>query len=132
MERPPYEITGTNFVSEDVQDSASPVVEVSPAQPEESLGYVVHELNKPITVDGKEIRKIVLDFDSMSGDAMQNIESEMRADGNMVAVLNPVSSATYCQYIAARAAKMNVADIRRLSFKDNAIIVMRVQNFITN
>lgn len=94
-------------------------------------GYVVHELRAPVMIDGKETSRLILDFDGISGDAMGEIEAEMRADG-LTVPLNPVMSAIYCQYVAARAAKVNIADIRRLSFKDNAVIVMRVQNFITN
>ncbi|MCD8349570.1 MAG: phage tail assembly protein [Planctomycetaceae bacterium] len=119
--------------------ASSPAESLSPPSPpatsekEEEItpGYIVHDLRKPITVDGKEVRSITLDFDSMPGETLMNIENEMRAD-EVHAPLNPVMSTMYCQYIAARAAGMNVADLRRLGFKDLSVIIMRVQNFMTS
>lgn len=87
-----------------------------------------HKLSKPVVYDDKEFTEINLDLDSLTGEDLVNIETEMTASGLMVAL--PEASKSYQMYVAARAAKVPVELIKKLSIKDASAITIKVQSFL--
>ncbi len=107
---------------------------VNPAAPpteseQETFADGVITLSKPATIKGKTVTELKLDFDRLTGDDLLNIEEQMLKTG-VVAMKNAAFSSTYCLYIAARAAGVNIAEFKKLSFKDADAIVQATQGFM--
>ena len=91
----------------------------------------VVKLSRPIQINGKDVREITLDFGSLSVDDLMNIEAEMLAHKRIV-VGGAALSQTFNAYVAARAAKISVNDLKRLSIRDGTRIITLTQNFLMN
>lgn len=91
-------------------------------------GVKVIKLDTPIKVNGQQVTELRLDFKSLSCTDMMNIENEMQADGRF-SFQNPILSTAYCIYVAARAAGLNIDDIRPLGYEDTHKVLQAVQNF---
>lgn len=98
---------------------------------DENTGIVKFKLYRPLKVNGEDVLELVLDFDGLGGDVFENVDDQLRTDQKS-APRSVVWSSTYCLYLGARAARMHINDIRRLSFRDQARIVNVVQNFFVN
>lgn len=107
------------------------VMEITSGPQPEIPGIVKFKLFKPYKVDGQEVTELVLDFDRLDGDTLENIDEQLRADGKAVP-RSAVWSETYCMYIGARAAGMHVKNLRRMGFKDTVRVVKEVQDFLLN
>lgn len=86
------------------------------------------DLVEPITVKGREVAELVLDFRKLRPRALRNIEEEIRESGETV-MPSPFFSATYCQYLGARAAGLSLDDFDNLEYEDVLQVTQAVQNF---
>lgn len=128
--RDPDEIGHYQFAV--IEEEAPPVMATPPADDDvdaEPEASVVITLHRPIFIDGKEVTELRLDFDKLSARDLMNIEREMVRAGVAV-VQNAAASTTYCLYVGARAAGVNIADLRRLSIRDGQQVLQAVQNFM--
>ncbi|ADE57236.1 MULTISPECIES: phage tail assembly protein [Aminobacterium] len=87
-----------------------------------------HELNKPLTFEGKEYKDINVPLESLTGDDIVVAEREFVATGNAAGVAE--TSKAFQAYVAARAAKVPVELILSLGAKDFTAITLQVQNFL--
>lgn len=86
------------------------------------------ELVNPITVEGKEIKEIELDFSKITGAAMLNAEKSTRTLGEQ----NPqiMFSQTYQAYIAAKASGVPYKQLCDLPGGDFQKILLAVNRFL--
>lgn len=109
------------------EDSAQDEPEDKQAVP----GVEIVELYRPLTINGKVLTEIVLDFNKLSGIDMDNVEAEMLAVGaGGMKLNNPAFSNTYNLRIAARAAGINYRELVNLHIKDAIKVAVAVQNFL--
>lgn len=90
----------------------------------------IFKLTRPLNVNGVMTDKLCLDFDALSVADLMNIEQEMLAAGITV-LKNPAFSETYSFYVAARAAGVNIDDLKNLHIKDGSRLSRRVANFLS-
>ncbi|MBY0088393.1 phage tail assembly protein [Brevibacillus brevis] len=84
---------------------------------------------KPTQIDGKEIKSITLDFDSMKGRKLIAAEKEARLRGNTL--LNPLHASLEGQAIvAAQASGWKVEDIEDLDGPDFMEVTGQVSLFL--
>jgi len=86
------------------------------------------KLNKPITINGVEMKEIELDFDKLTGADLISASRESGLLGDNALV--PELSKQYLAVVAAKASGLNVDDIMKLSAKDFTAITLAVQNFL--
>jgi len=86
------------------------------------------KLNKPITINGVEMKEIELDFDKLTGADLISASRESGLLGDNALV--PELSKQYLAVVAAKASGFNVDDIMKLSAKDFTAITLAVQNFL--
>jgi len=86
------------------------------------------KLNRPITINGVEMKEIELDFDKLTGADLISASRETRLLGDSPIV--PELSKQYMAIVAAKAAGLNVDDIMKLSARDFTAVTLAVQNFL--
>jgi hypothetical protein len=86
------------------------------------------KLTKPVKDDGKDIKEVVLDLDSLTGADMAEAEREYLVTGGIPTNLN--SSISYLQHVASRACGIEVDLIGRMSAKDTTYLTTRTQLFL--
>lgn len=99
-------------------------------EPLESKSHKI-TLIKPIVFEGKEITKVNLDLESLTGNDLSMAEREfmlMSGGQNPTAVM--LTSQEYQMHLAARAAKIPVEAIKLMSARDCTQIIMEVQAFL--
>lgn len=77
----------------------------------------VLKLNKPVMIDGEEVKEIHYDFDELTGRDFSNAMKEVKKSGyiiNGAYEMDPV----ICCYMFAAAAGIDYLDIERMSAKD--------------
>ena len=85
------------------------------------------KLNRPITINGVEMKEIELDFDKLTGADLISASRESGLLGDNALV--PELSKQYLAVVAAKASGLNVDDIMKLSAKDFTAVTLTVQNF---
>ena len=85
-------------------------------------------LFKAIKFDDKEYNELELDLDNLTGDDMIKAANESKTLGDTSNV--PELSKTYLAVVAAKAAKIPVDLLFKVSGKDFSQITMEVQNFL--
>ena len=85
-------------------------------------------LTKPITVKGKEVDKIELDFNSVTGQDMINAETEARAAGDQSPSV--LLSMKYQAALAAKIIGISYDDVIGMPGEDFKKIVLPVANFL--
>jgi hypothetical protein len=86
------------------------------------------KLQKPLNKDGKTIKTISLNLDSLSGSDIISIERELRQRGDTS--LNPLISSEGLAVVAARASGFVPEDIISLSAPDFIQVTGEVRNFL--
>ena len=77
--------------------------------------------------DGKDLKELVFDPDSLSGKDMAEAEREFLVSGGIPTNLS--SSISYLQHVASRACGIEVDLIRRMSAKDSMYLTRITQIF---
>ncbi len=86
-------------------------------------------LYKPITVNGKEITELTLNYDALTASDLDNIEAAALASKGM----NPgvmVFTSKYTLRVAAKAAGINYNDLKQISAKDASRLSLITRNFL--
>jgi len=92
-------------------------------------GLREYKLLKPVTINGVEFKNLTLDFDSLTGADLEDLASirgSIPNDGS-----TSEYSKTYLANVAARAAKINVNELRGFSAPDYTAITMLAYGFLT-
>ncbi len=124
------------FVIESPAEAFSPVLqggaekEVEEENPFIAVnGVKTVTLYKPITIDGRELKEVTLDFNKLTAADLDNVEAEMNASGGAKSPV-PAMSSSFNLRVAARAAGVNYHDLQRLNVKDAAKLSLIAQNFL--
>jgi len=96
-----------------------------------AAGVQVIALKNPVTVNGTTYTEIRLDFDSLTGADMEAIENILVAEGSITPQLKEFSKA-YLMQVAARAARVNINDIRAFPINVVTQLTLRAQAFLMN
>jgi hypothetical protein len=88
----------------------------------------VYTLSKPAILDGNELKELNLDFDSLTGEDLEEAAVEFQINGNSAPVIE--LSKPYLAIVVARAAKVPTQVIRKLPAKDYSKLTVRAQNFL--
>ncbi len=86
------------------------------------------KLSKSYEFEGKEYKKLELDFESLTGNDLISAEKEARAMGDQTPMLE--FSKMYQAIMAAKASKVPVDLIMKLSLKDFTNVTVRTGNFL--
>lgn len=86
------------------------------------------KLTKPLTVKGKEVKELDLNFDSLTGNDLVAAEREARAMGDNTPVI--ALSMQYQAAVAARLIGCPVDDVLALPAKDFKNIVGQASSFL--
>lgn len=91
----------------------------------------VIELTRPIEVEGDRYEKLTLDFESLTGEDIENAEMIFNAANpqNSIVMVKEMSKG-FAAIVAAKAAGVNPAVIRKLSAPDYAKVTMRTTVFL--
>ena len=101
-----------------------------PAAPEtDNPDHVTIKLQTPLSVNGKDITEITLNFAKLTAKDHINLEEEM-VQAELTVMKNVAFSTTYCLYIASRACGINIGDLERLGFKDANAVIKATRNFM--
>jgi len=92
-------------------------------------GVEVYMLVKPVTVNGTNYTELKLDFNSLTSKDMEAVETAIVMEGGLVPQVREFSK-TYQLHLVARAAKINIHDIRAFSMKDATALTLRAQGFL--
>ncbi len=85
-------------------------------------------LTKPVKEDGKEIKEVILDMDSLTGQDMANAEREYLINGGIPTSLT--TSISYLQHVVGGAIGHDVSVVLRMSAKDSNYLTTRAQAFL--
>lgn len=88
----------------------------------------IYTLSKPTTYEGTEYKELTLDFESLTGEDLENAAMEFQANGNSASVME--LSKPYLAIVVGKAAKVPTQMIRKLSAKDYSKVTVRAQNFL--
>ena len=91
---------------------------------------MVIKLKKPLTVKGKELKELHLDFDTLTGNDLVQAEKEVRAMGEKSPFL--AVSMQYQAAVAAKAIGCPVDDVLALSGKDFTHVMAAAADFLLN
>ena len=94
-------------------------------------GVVVYKLIRPVTVNGTNYTELTLDFNSITGADLEAIEMAVLMKNEILSPMREFSK-TYQLHLAARAAKININDIRSFPIKDATALSLMAQNFLLN
>ncbi len=92
-------------------------------------GIKTVKLYKPITIDGKEVTELTLDFNKLTSADLDNIEAGLAAAGGAKHPVPSLSNA-YNLRVAAKAAGINHNELKRLNAKDYTKLCLIAQNFL--
>lgn len=87
------------------------------------------KLENKLTVNGKEVTIVTLDFSKLTGRDLIKAEAEVRADGEVTPMLT--FSLKYQAALAARMIGITYDDIMEMNADDFSKITNRVLNFLT-
>ena len=87
------------------------------------------KLENKLTVNGKEVTIVTLDFSKLTGRDLIKAEAEVRADGEVTPLLT--FSLKYQAALAARMIGITYDDIMEMNADDFSKIANRVLNFLT-
>ena len=87
------------------------------------------KLGNKLTVNGKEVPHVTLDFSKLTGRDLIKAEAEVRADGEVTPLLT--FSLKYQAALAARMIGITYDDIMEMNADDFSKITNRVLNFLT-
>ena len=87
------------------------------------------KLGNKLTVNGKEVTSVTLDFSKLKGRDLIKAEAEVRADGEVTPLLT--FSLKYQAALAARMIGITYDDIMEMNADDFSKITNRVLNFLT-
>ncbi|ADO83710.1 hypothetical protein [Ilyobacter polytropus] len=93
----------------------------------EDLKMVI--LENPIVLKDTTIEEIFLDFDSIKGSDLRDIERTYQKRGVVPAIKKQFSE-LYCLTCAAKATGLNLSSFDKLSWKDHKMVVTLVQTFL--
>lgn len=128
-------MTPAPFENDTPRPSCTP--SLPPSLPEEVLaaeaakktpGVEVVKLEEPLTVNGKTVSELCLDFRVLKLSTIRNIEKELLQTQEVV-ISDTALSKTYCAILAARACGMHVDDLDDLCYRDTEKVVQAVKNF---
>lgn len=85
-------------------------------------------LSKSIDFEGTEYTELNLDFDSLTGEDLEEAAIEFQINGNSAPVIE--LSKPYLAIIVGKAAKVPTQLIRKLNAKDYSKATVRAQNFL--
>lgn len=127
----PLEADVLSVVASDIPPPIPAGTGVGMTEPQQNKSRVFEiELFEPITVKGREVTTLQLDFRRLRPRALRNIESEIHEnEGNNPIVMNPYVSATYGHYLGARAAGITLDEFDTLEYEDNVQVMQAVQDF---
>ncbi len=86
-------------------------------------------LYRPLTVNGRELTELTLDFNRLTAADLDNIEAEMNAAGSAKVAI-PAMSSAFCLRVAARASGVNHHELGRMNIKDASKVSFITQNFL--
>lgn len=92
-------------------------------------GKGVYKLIKPVTVNGTNYTELELDFNGLTATDMEAVETTVMIENATKVQLREFSK-TYQYHVVARAAKINVHDIRGFSAKDATVLSLMAQSFL--
>lgn len=110
-----------------VADTEAQAVELE--EKKEQNGIITYKLKKPFTWEGKTYEEINMDFGSVSGKDMDNIEKQILMTEGSLSV-SPEFTSSYMFKLAARAAGIHHSVIENMSFEDAYRIKAITRNFI--
>lgn len=90
------------------------------------------DLKRPVQFDGQSLKRIVLDFESLTGADIEEAETQFTAENPQNAATTPVKemSKAFCAIVAAKAAKKPVDLIRNLGAADYAKVTTQTTVFL--
>lgn len=87
------------------------------------------KLVKPITIDEKEIKKIDLKLEDLTGEDILNIDTELRVEGH-VRGIDDVFSQKVLLKMASKSSGIIADDLKKLSATDFLDVTFSVKNFL--
>ncbi|WP_342557346.1 phage tail assembly protein [Lysinibacillus sp. FSL P4-0201] len=89
------------------------------------------DLKRPIVFEDETISQINLDFESLTGEDIEKAEAQFNAENpqNSMIMVKEMSK-PFLAIVASKAAKVNVALIRKLSAPDYAKVTTRCSLFL--
>ena len=93
-------------------------------------GAYVLTLSRPYTYEDKTYKEFVFDFESLIGEDLVDIETEMTAVGEFA--LSPEISTSFLCRLAAKAAGVGSDVILHLPIRDFGKVKSRAQNFLVS
>ena len=85
-------------------------------------------LKRSILEDGKDLKKVTLDLDRLTGQDMADAEREYLSMGGIPT--NMTASVGYQQILAGKACGLDAEVIRRMGAKDATYLTTKVQAFL--
>lgn len=87
------------------------------------------KLTKPINLDGKEIKKIDLKLEDLTGEDILKVDLELRAEGNLDG-MSTIHNQNVLIKLASKSSGLIVDDLRKLSAPDFIEVTFSVRNFL--
>lgn len=89
--------------------------------------YVINvALKEPVEIDGNKIDTIILDFSNFTGEDILKVDEELRIEGK---IFDNIFNQHAMLLLAAKAAKMNPYDLKKLKAGDYLEVVFQTRNF---
>ena len=120
---------GQEAVTEETK-AAVAVVTDSDTKEKVPEGAYVLTLVKPYTYEDKTYKKFVFDFESLIGEDLVDIETEMTAVGEFA--LSPEISTSFLYRLAAKAAKVGSDVILHLPIREFGKVKNKAQSFLVS
>lgn len=120
---------GQEAVTEETK-AAVAVVTDSDTKEKVPEGAYVLMLAKPYTYEDKTYKKFVFDFESLIGEDLVDIETEMTAVGEFA--LSPEISTSFLYRLAAKAAKVGSDVILHLPIREFGKVKNKAQSFLVS
>lgn len=119
----------TDEAKNDVEVKTEDSVDVDTKNAENTdPGVYVHKLKKPFQWEGVTYEEITFNFNGLTGMDLENVETELAAQGHFVA--NPEFNTRYAYKIAAKAAGIHCSVIEHLPIYDANTIRRAVKDFL--
>ncbi|WP_458412779.1 phage tail assembly protein [Schinkia sp. CFF1] len=87
------------------------------------------KLTKPINLDGKEIKKLELKLEELTGEDILKVDLELRTEGNLDG-LNTIHNQNVLIKLASKSSGIIVDDFKKLSAPDFLEVTFSVRNFL--
>ncbi len=91
-------------------------------------GVYVHKLKKPFEYEGEKYEELTFDFNKLTGRDLEDIETELSAQGHFVT--SPEFSSRYAYKLAAKAAGIHSNVIESLPLFEANAIRRAAKNFL--